>query len=139
MAKENVGRGELKPVLHFVGTDLGLILNATNRRVIADALGDDMLTWVGKVIVIFTEMVDFEGRLVPGLRCRVPKQKASPVAPPNGNGAHNRNGAAHVDRGEYLDDEADPEELDNRIAYAHRHRAPGRAKRSTTTSRFELR
>jgi hypothetical protein len=117
IAMENVGRGELKPVLHFVGTDLGLILNATNRRTIAEALGDDMLTWIGKVIVIFAEMVDFEGRFVPGVRVRVPKQKDPPapvvVSPPNGDGA-----AHHTDRGEYLDDEPDPDELDNQTAYA---------------------
>jgi hypothetical protein len=115
VAKENIG-GESKAVLYFVGLSAGWILNTTNRRTIADSLGDDMLTWVGKVIIVYPDMVDFEGRLVPGLRCRVPKQK-DPPAPvvaslSNGNGA-----AHHVDRGEYLDDEPDPDEFDNRIAY----------------------
>ncbi len=103
---ENVGRGDPKPVLYFSGTDLGLILNATNRRVIAESLGDDMLAWVGKVIVLYPDMVDFEGRFVPGLRVRVPVQKDPPAVAPPPNG-----GAAHLtDRGEYLDDEPDPDE-----------------------------
>ena len=113
---ENVGGREMKPVLHFVGMELGLILNTTNRRAIAEKLGDNMLGWVGKVIVIYPDMVDFEGRLVPGLRVRVPVQKDPPApvmaSSSNGNGA-----AHHVDRGEYLDDEPDPDEFDNQMAY----------------------
>ena len=115
IAKEIVG-GESKAVLYFVGLDAGWILNTTNRRVIAETLGDDMLAWIGKVIIVYPDMVDFEDRLVPGLRCRVPKQKDPPApvaaSPSNGNGA-----AHQVDRGEYLDDEPDPDEFDNRIAY----------------------
>ena len=75
---ENVGRGEMKPVLHFSNTELGFILNTTNRRVLAEKLGDNMLGWVGKIIVIFPAMVEFESRMVVGLRVRVPKQKESP-------------------------------------------------------------
>ena len=78
IAKEIVG-GELKAVLYFVGLDAGWILNTTNRRVIAETLGDDMLAWIGKVIIVYPDMVDFEDRLVPGLRCRVPKQKDPPA------------------------------------------------------------
>ena len=64
---ENVGRGEMKPVLHFSSTELGFILNPTNRRALAEKLGDNMLGWVGKVIVIFPAMVEFESRMVVGL------------------------------------------------------------------------
>jgi hypothetical protein len=42
-AMENVGRGEMKPVLHFSSTELGFILNPTNRRALAEKLGDNML------------------------------------------------------------------------------------------------
>ena len=75
---ENVGRGEMKPVLHFSNTELGFILNTTNRRVLAEKLGDNMLGWVGKVIVIFPAMVEFESRMGRRARVRVPKQKESP-------------------------------------------------------------
>ena len=95
-AMENVGRGEMKPVLHFSNTELGFILNPTNRRAIAEKLGDNMLAWPGHVIVIFPALVEFDNRMVPGLRVRVPKQKdppphvattQAPLTPTNGNGA----------------------------------------------------
>jgi hypothetical protein len=133
-AMERVG-GEMKPVLRFVGTDLGLILNATIRHALAEKLGDNMLEWPGHVIVLFPAMTLFDGRSVPCVRARVPAQPpapapvAAPLNPPNGNGgngahASNGNGAAYQAPSEWPmhdashDDELELDELDNQIAYA---------------------
>jgi hypothetical protein len=124
-AMENVGRGEMKPVLHFSNTELGFILNPTNRRAIAEKLGDNMLAWPGHVIVIFPALVEFDNRMVPGLRVRVPKQKdppphvataQAPLTPTNGNGA------AHPTPDQPLHDPSHDDELaeafDRQLEYA---------------------
>jgi hypothetical protein len=73
-----------KPVLWFTNDERGLILNATNRRTLMGAFGDNMEDWVGKVIVIFPTMTDLRGKMVPALRVRVPPPKQAAAG--NGQG-----------------------------------------------------
>ena len=63
-----------KMILYFVNKERGMVLNRTNARTIGDAYGDDTDEWIGKPIEVFSMKVDFQGRMVDGLRVRVPKR-----------------------------------------------------------------
>ena len=92
---EEVGdKKEIKLVVRFTNDDRGLVLNKTNNRVLRGAFGDDTALWIGKIIVIFTMLVDNRGKMTLGLRVRIPppKQSAATAEPPqqpvkSGNGA----------------------------------------------------
>jgi len=79
--------GDAKPVLFFVGKDKGMVLNKTNANVISAAYGDDTDDWQDAEIVLFESMVDFQGKTVQAIRCKVPPRKvqregAQPPKPP---------------------------------------------------------
>ena len=83
--KENVAKDneppDVKWVAYFDGEDKGLVLNKTNLKRAAAAMGsDDTDDWLGKQIVAyFDENVEFGGELVGGIRLRAPKgDKAAP-------------------------------------------------------------
>lgn len=86
---EEVG-DDRKPILYFVGKEKGLVLNKTNANEIAFTFGDDMDDWGGKQIELFSMMVSFQGKNMPGLRVRAVRQ-------PNGNQAVKHDPAAHPD------------------------------------------
>ena len=67
-----------KPVVYFQGKERGLVLNKTNANNIALAHGDDMDDWVGKEIVLFPAMVDFQGKTVQAIRVRAPRASDRP-------------------------------------------------------------
>jgi len=106
---EDVG-DDRKPVLYFVGKEKGLVLNKTNANEIAFTYGDDMDDWIGQKIEMFSMMVSFQGKNMPGLRVRAIRQQlngggtiAAPVktAHPDARPAH-----PHVTQGApILDDE----------------------------------
>lgn len=75
---EDIG-GDRRLIMYFAGKTRGMVLNKTNARTIADAYGDDTDQWVGADIILFSMKVDFQGRMVDGLRVRVPRQKPAPV------------------------------------------------------------
>lgn len=83
---EEIGT-DRKLIMYFDGKDKGMVLNKTNARTIGDVYGDDTDGWVGAPIEIFSMKVDFQGRMVDGLRVRVPPKKApvrtAPQAPPD--------------------------------------------------------
>ena len=64
-----------KPIVYFQHKDKGLVLNKTNANNIALAYGDDTDDWIGKEIVLFPAMVDFQGRTVAAIRVRTPQAK----------------------------------------------------------------
>ena len=75
---EDIGTGaekERKLVVWFTTDQRGLVLNKTNNRTLRAAFGDAVEGWVGKVIVVFSTMVDSRGRMVPALRVRLPPPK----------------------------------------------------------------
>jgi hypothetical protein len=86
VAWEMVGTDE-RPVMTFVGQSKSMPLNKTNFRTIADAYGDESDDWTGKEIDVYsTRVSDPTGRLVDGLRVRVPamrKPDASVNVAPN--------------------------------------------------------
>jgi hypothetical protein len=76
--EEAVGTGankEKKLVVWFTNDDRGLVLNKTNNRVLRGAFGDNTAGWAGKIIVAFSTMVEMGGKMVQGLRVRIPPPK----------------------------------------------------------------
>lgn len=82
---EQIG-ADRKLIMYFQGKDKGMVLNKTNARTIGDVYGDDTDSWINASIELFSMKVDFQGRMVDGLRVRVPPPpKSPPKAQPNGN------------------------------------------------------
>ena len=75
---EDLGDGQHKPCLYFIGKEKGLILNKTNALIMAVSLGDESDGWLNKEIELFTEMKQFQGKLVQGISVRVPHTKPAP-------------------------------------------------------------
>lgn len=64
-----------KPVLYFKGKDKGVVLNKTNASTIAAAYGNESEDWFDQPLILFSVMVDFQGKVAPAIRCRVPTAK----------------------------------------------------------------
>ena len=87
---EKIGEDE-KPVLYFVGKTKGMVMNKTNASNIANVYGDDTDDWHGQEVVLFSAMVDFQGKSVEAIRVRAPQPKdrrredpisSGPINPP---------------------------------------------------------
>ena len=78
--KEKLG-DEMKLALYFKGKDKAMILNKTNSYTIADAYGEDTEDWFDQPLILFSVMVDFQGKVGPAIRCRVPTAKDNRQAP----------------------------------------------------------
>jgi len=75
---EEIGVGqdkEKKLVVRFDNDPRGLVLNKTNIRILQAAFGDDCAGWKGKIIVVYPTTGEFQGRMVPVLRVRIPPPK----------------------------------------------------------------
>ena len=90
---ETIGQGadkQQKLVVWFTNDKRGLVLNRVNNRTLRSAFGDDTAGWAGKIIIIFPMMVEMRGKMVPGLRVRIPPPKhggqAAATVKPSGNG-----------------------------------------------------
>lgn len=91
---ELLGKGkdaQEKPVVYFLETEKGLVLNKTNWKLIGQALGnDDTDSWDGKKIALYSADVQFGEEMTRGIRVssrapRVttrPAPKPAPVAAP---------------------------------------------------------
>ena len=58
-----------------MGAGKGVVLNKTNAGTISDAYGDDTDDWFDQPLILFSVMVDFQGKVAPAIRCRVPTAK----------------------------------------------------------------
>ena len=99
---EDVADGEKKWIIHFREAQKGLVLNRTNANTLEWLYGSESDAWVGKQIVLFTEMTSYMGKPCLGIRMRGPNAPAhagqsaqvqTPLggaqpapAPPNGQG-----------------------------------------------------
>ena len=72
---------ERKPVLYFEGKDKGLVLNKTNSMIIAGRYGDDTDGWQGKPVILYGTETQFQGKLVPCIRVRIPAPVAGDEPP----------------------------------------------------------
>lgn len=66
---------DMKPIVYFKGKEKGLCLNKTNSYTISDAYGDETADWFDQPLILFSVMVDFQGKVGPAIRCRVPTAK----------------------------------------------------------------
>lgn len=73
---------DIKWLVKFKELEKPLVLNSTNTQLIFKATGtDDTDDWVGKQVKLYVdENVSFGGKLVGGIRVRVPRQKAEATA-----------------------------------------------------------
>jgi len=78
--KEKLG-DDMKLVLYFKGKEKGVVLNKTNSNTICDSYGDDTEDWFDQPLILFSVMVDFQGKVGPAIRCRVPTAKDNKPAP----------------------------------------------------------
>jgi hypothetical protein len=61
-----------KPVVYFMSEPLGLPLNKTNLNFLIGTFGGESDAWVGKTVEVFTMPVQYSGRMMQGVRMRVP-------------------------------------------------------------------
>ena len=129
VTEEMVGtEKEKKLVVWFTNDAKGLVLNKTNNRVLRGALGNDTAGWAKKIIIIFKMMVEMRGKMVPGLRVRIPPPKqggvttAAKPSQPSGNGQ--TVAAKPSVKDDELDDDIKPppaqslaDELDDEISF----------------------
>src|SRR5262245_19901165 len=78
VTEEEIGLGQDKQkklVVWFDNDPRGLVLNKTNNRTLRGAFGDKCAGWKGKIIVVYPITGEFQGRMVPVLRDRIPPPK----------------------------------------------------------------
>ncbi len=68
---------EFKPVLTFANMAKGIVLNRTNADTIKAAYGTETANWIGKEVILFQMMTQFNGQSVPCIRMRINKNAAS--------------------------------------------------------------
>ena len=68
-------RQETKACVWFTNIDKGLLLNKTNLRTLQGAFGDKMDAWPDKIVVLYSIMTNFRGKMEPGLRVKIPPPK----------------------------------------------------------------
>jgi len=56
-----------KMVIGFENVEKELVVNKTNRGILAAAFGDDTDAWLGKSVVLHLTRVMFEGQLTPSI------------------------------------------------------------------------
>lgn len=79
---EKDGKTSRKLILSFEGKKKKLVCNATNARRIAHFYGNETNGWLKKEITLYTEMVDFGGKLTEGIRVKVMKKHTPPQTAP---------------------------------------------------------
>ena len=79
---EEIGQDkDQKPVLYFVDTKKGLVLNKTNATTIGAVYGQELEGWTGKEIELFSQMAPFQGQTVPAIRVRAAAEEPAPPRP----------------------------------------------------------
>jgi hypothetical protein len=86
-SQQNAGRDdapEMKWTMSFIELNKPMVMNSTNLQLCAQALGsDDTDHWIGKQVVLYNDpSVQFQGKLIGGIRIRAPKKRpGTPAAP----------------------------------------------------------
>jgi hypothetical protein len=70
-----------KLVIYFQGRNKGLVTNRTNADRIAYLYGTNTDSWMGKEIILYVDLVSFQGRTVEAIRIKPPPQRAAPARP----------------------------------------------------------
>ena len=75
---ESLGN-EMKPVVYFKGRDKGLVCNKTNGLMLAEICGSSNTDdWPGHSVTLFSQKVQFEGRLTDAVRCMAAATQKQP-------------------------------------------------------------
>lgn len=84
VAKEGVPP-ELKWCIEFSEVEKPMVCNSTNAQIIAQITGSpETDNWVGHKIVLYTDPnIQFQGKLVGGIRCRAPRNQPKPGTAPS--------------------------------------------------------
>ncbi len=80
--KQELVGTDTKIVVYFAEHQKGLGLNKVNLRVIAGAYTVQSATWVGRQLDLFKDQTQFQGKIVPCVRCRIPAAPPQPIAAP---------------------------------------------------------
>jgi hypothetical protein len=89
--KENLQQQGKEPrakfVIYFTTLDKPMVLNATNKNVLVEKLGRDPAKWSNAEVGLYTELTQYAGKPVKGLRIRVlsaakAAAKPTPIAKP---------------------------------------------------------
>ncbi len=89
-----------KLVLYFQGREKGLVTNRTNADRVSYLYGSNTDQWIGREIILYVDLVSFQGRTVEAIRIKPPaRAAASPTIPKHGP----------------VDDEPPPPEMDDRF------------------------
>ncbi len=68
---ENDGKKQTKPVVHFKDNSIKpLVANKTNFVMIAAACGEDTDMWPGKKVTLYSDLVQFRGKVAEAVRCK---------------------------------------------------------------------
>ena len=69
-----------KLVLYFQNKEKGLVTNRTNADRIAYLYGTNTDSWIGREITLYTDMVNFQGKVTEAIRVKPPaKRQPDPV------------------------------------------------------------
>ena len=79
LIQEDVNDGEKKWIIYFNEAQKGLVLNRTNANALEFLYGGDSDAWIGKSIILFTEMTSYMGKPCLGIRMRGPDVSAQPA------------------------------------------------------------
>jgi hypothetical protein len=79
----SASKGDLKRLPQLVLDNKELFtLNVTNTRILINHFGDNMQDWKGRRIALaYDESIQFGGRMVGGIRLRIPKSPESEEVP----------------------------------------------------------
>lgn len=86
-SQQNAGRDdapEMKWTMSFIELNKPMVMNSTNLQLCAQALGSEETDhWIGKQIVLYNDpSVQFQGKLIGGIRIRAPRKRpGAPAAP----------------------------------------------------------
>jgi hypothetical protein len=67
---------EWKPIFSFEEDERAFVCNKSNRKLLAAAWGNDMLSWVGKKVILYSGVWSSGDK---GIMVRVPKNAVRPV------------------------------------------------------------
>jgi hypothetical protein len=102
--RQQDGKTRKKFILGFVNLDKEVVLNATNKTTLVDALGRTPADWIGAEIGLLTEPTMMAGKPTRGLRVRVLNKPVTAVQPPKPAPA----AAATAEAPPWLDQPGDP-------------------------------
>lgn len=70
-----------KLVLYFQGAEKGLVTNRTNADRVSYLYGSNTDQWIGHEIVLYVDLVSFQGRTVEAIRVKPPAKRADAQPP----------------------------------------------------------